>query len=177
VASQVLARSLWIAAAAVAAGVLGALAFQGERPTTHMGAFVAGGVMRHITPSDVKEVEVATRTQRWHFTRTPSGWVSSADMRAPGEKTRAAIEQGLLLLHNSAPERTLAGGAKSDAYGLEAPVMTITAKGRESFSIVFGGTNPLGLARYARVGNGQDVVLLPRFVADAWQGVVGQQAE
>ena len=166
-------RSLWIAAATVAAGVLGVLALHGERPTTHMSAFVAAGVMRHMAPSDVKEVEVAAGAQRWRFTRTPAGWASSADMRTASEKVRKAIDQGLLLLHNSAPERTFTSGATSDSYGLEAPMMTVMAKGSESFSIAFGNTNPLGLARYARVGDRKDVILLPSFVADTWHGVVG----
>ena len=160
-----------------AAAVLAVLALQGERPTTHMVAFVAGGVMRHIAPSDVSEVEVTAGARRWRFTRTTAGWVSSADMRALNEKTREAIDQGLLLLHNSAPERTLAGGATSDSYGLEQPTLTVTAKGRESFSIAFGSTNPLGLARYARIHGQPEVVLLPRFVADAWEGVVGAQGK
>jgi hypothetical protein len=177
VAPQVLSRSLWIASAAVAATVLIALALQGERPATHVGVFAAAGLMRHIPPAEVSHVEVASGARRWQFTRKPEGWVSSSATQAPAEKTGAAIEQGLRLLHNSAPERTLTGEEVSGAFGLESPTMTVTVKGRESFSVTFGGTNPLGLARYARVEGQRDVILLPHYVADAWQEVIGPQTQ
>jgi hypothetical protein len=175
VAPQVLSRALWIASAAVAAAALSVLALQGERPATHVSVFAAAGVMRHIPPEEVEHVEVAAGSRSWQFTRKPAGWESSAATQASSAKTGASIEQGLRLLHNSAPERTLTGAEASDpaAFGLVSPALTVTVKGRERFSIAFGGTNPLGLARYARVQGRSDVILLPRYVADAWEDVVG----
>jgi hypothetical protein len=38
--------------------------------------------------------------------------------------------------------------------------------------IEFGGANPLGLGRHARTGNARDIMLLPSFVADAWESVL-----
>jgi hypothetical protein len=176
VAAQVLSRALWIGAALAAASVLVVLALHGERPAT-IGVFAAAGVMRHIPPEDVSHVEVVAGTTRWQFTRKSARWESSNATQGYDAKTSAAIDQGLRLLHNSAPERTLAGEEGSGAFGLAAPAMVITVKGPESFSIAFGGTNPLGLARYARVQGQRDVILLPRYVADAWQQAVGLQSQ
>lgn len=175
VAPQALSRSLWIVGAMLAAGALLALALFGERPATHVGTFVPAGVMRHIPLQEIVEVEVASGTLRWRFARDAAGWhMAEATAPLPADAT-AGIDEALRLLHNSAPERTLSGDdlAGSAAFGLDLPALAVTVKGRESFSIAFGAANPLGLARYARVESRAEVVLLPRYVADAWEGVVG----
>lgn len=179
VAPQALSRSLWGAGAALAAGALLALALFGERPATHVGAFEPAGVMRHIPPQEIIEVEVASGKLRWRFMRAAAGWrKASATAPLPADAA-AGIEEALRLLHNSAPERTLSGDdlAGSAAFGLEPPALKIAVKGRTGFSIAFGAANPLGLARYARVEGRDEVVLLPRYVADAWEWVVGLRAK
>ena len=45
------------------------------------------------------------------------------------------------------------------------------AEGR-TVTIRFGGANPLGLARYTRIDARPEVVLLPAFVAQAWERVM-----
>lgn len=170
-------RLVWIAAASAAAAVLIALALIGERPATHVSVFVAAGVMRHILPAEVDQVDITSGAKRWQFLRRAGKWEASSPGHQLHEGTTGAIERGLLLLHNSAPERTLTAEEASGAFGLESPALTVALKGRESFSIAFGDSNPLGLARYARIEGHLDVVLLPRFVADAWQDVVNLQAQ
>jgi hypothetical protein len=59
------------------------------------------------------------------------------------------------------------------AYGLDPPALTVAIRGRGTFSIAFGVANPLGLARYARMGGSADVLLMPRYVADTWEEAVG----
>ena len=39
-------------------------------------------------------------------------------------------------------------------------------------TIEFGGANPLGLERYARIAGRTEILLMPAFVADAWDPVV-----
>jgi len=43
--------------------------------------------------------------------------------------------------------------------------------GDAGVTIEFGGTNPLGLERYARIAGRSEILLMPAFVADAWQMV------
>ena len=174
-APQALRRSLWSTAALVAAAALLALALYGERPSPHVGTFEAAGVMRHIPLEEIVAVEVASGLKRWWFTRDAAGWHVAAAEGPPAAKGAASIENALRLLRNSAPERILYGEelAGSAAFGLDPPALVVGVKGRTSFSVAFGAANPLGLARYARVEGHSEIVLLPRYVADAWEVVVG----
>jgi len=56
---------------------------------------------------------------------------------------------------------------------LAPPRLTVTARmtGGASITIEFGRTNPLGLERYARVVGRGEILLMPAFVADAWEPV------
>ena len=90
---------------------------------------------------------------------------------------RPQVEEGLALLHRSGPERILtpdeAVGSERD-FGLATPALSVTARTAwdPPFTIHFGGKNPLGLARYARVDGRAEVVLLPAFVAETWERLV-----
>ena len=174
-APQVLRQSLWSVAALVAATALLALALYGERPSPHFGTFEAAGILRHIPLEEIGAVEVASGARRWQFTRDAAGWRAAAASESPAATTAASIENALRLLRNSAPERILSGDelAGSAAFGLDPPALVVAVKGPVSFSVAFGVANPLGLARYARVEGHAEVVLLPRYVADAWEAVVG----
>lgn len=159
----------------LAAGALLALALLGERRATHVGTFEPAGVMRHIPLREIVEVEVASGALRWRFARDAAGWrAAAAEVPLPAKATER-IDEALRLLHNSAPERTLSGDDLGGfaSFGLDPPALKVAVKGRTGFSIAFGTANPLGLARYARVEGRAEVVLLPRYVADVWEGVVG----
>jgi len=80
---------------------------------------------------------------------------------------------GLKLLHNSAPQRTDLASEQLSEFGLAPPRLTVTARmtGGASITIEFGRTNPLGLERYARVVGRGEILLMPAFVADAWEPV------
>jgi len=49
----------------------------------------------------------------------------------------------------------------------------VRAANGTTFRIQFGGRNPLGAARYARVDGIEGVPMLPAYVGDAWQQVIG----
>jgi hypothetical protein len=175
VAAPQLKRALWPALAAAAGAALLGLALIGERPATHMAAFEPGGVMRHVAARDIAEVELAAGTRRWRFRRTQAGW-ESAQAGAPVPRDcNELIETGLKLLHNSSPERLLAGEelAQQSAFGLDQPALTVIASGKERFAISFGGANPIGLARYARIEGRSEVLLLPSYVAETWERLAG----
>ena len=167
-------RLFWLIAPLAAAGTLLWLALMGERPATHVARFEAAGVMRHIPLHEIYEVEIVSGARNWRFTKDPIGW-AAAGATAAGPLNVGRVDKGLRLLRDSAPERVLAASEPRDlaAYGLHPPVLSVIVKGRATFSVAFGIANPLGLARYARVGGRAEVLLLPRYVADSWEEAVG----
>ena len=175
VAAPLLKRALWPAAAALAAGVLLVLVLHGERPGPGEGKFEAAGLMLHIAPASVGEVEVTAGAKRWRFAREGGGWrVVEASLPAPPD-VAARIESALKLLHNAAPERILSGNelAAQASFGLDPPALAVVAVGASRFSIAFGVSNPLGLARYARIEGRAEVALVPGYLAETWEGAVG----
>jgi hypothetical protein len=57
------------------------------------------------------------------------------------------------------------------ALGPDSPRITIRPQSGAAFVIVFGGRNPLGSARYAKIDGTAGVVLLPAYVAETWEQV------
>jgi Domain of unknown function (DUF4340) len=164
----------WWIAAVLAAGFLGFLAFHGERPEAGLVRFEPAGLLVGWSLENLEAIEVSAGAEHRLFRRVGSGrWRGEAGPLPPNTEERIAT--GLKLLHNSAPERVFGAGELDERtlgdFGLVPPRLTITAKtaaGR-SVTIHLGGANPLGLARYARIEGRPEVVLLPAFVADAWE--------
>ena len=174
-AATVLKRALWPAAAAFAAAVLLALALYGERPGSNLEKFQAAGLMVHIAPASVNGVEITSGARRWRFARDGAGWrVVEAGLPPPPDFA-ARIESGLTLLHNAAPERILSGDelVAQASFGLDPPVLTVAATGAARFAAAFGTSNPLGLARYARIEGQGSVALVPGYVVEVWEGAAG----
>lgn len=173
--APLLKRALWPALAVLALAVLLALALPGERPGTRLEKFEASGLMVHIDPASIAEVEISAGTRRWRFARDGGGWRVVEAALAPPADAAARVENGLNLLHNAAPERFLAGDelAAQASFGLEPPALQVVATGASRFAVAFGASNPLGLARYARVEGRTDVALVPGYVAEAWESAVG----
>jgi hypothetical protein len=178
VASAALRRLAWPAAAVATAAFIVALAMHGERPEPGLARFVAAGLMT-VPPERVTEVDLDAGGRSWRLRRSEDGWavVHGGPLRIADP--RPQVEEGLALLHRSGPQRILtpdeAAGAERD-FGLAAPALSVTARTTSDppFTIHFGGKNPLGLARYARVDGRAEVVLLPAFVAEAWERLVTQ---
>lgn len=172
-------RHAWIAAAALAAGFLALLAFHGERANTSMATFQPAGFMAHVAATDVKSVEVLSGGKRWQFARGSDGrWTAPGAPSALPAEQAARLNQALALLRNAAAERLMTPaelGAQALAdFGLDAPRLSVTVRAGASttFSAAFGNANPIGLARYARIGGQDGVALLPGYVAEAWERVV-----
>lgn len=177
-AAPALSRLGWPLAAIAAAAVIAALAFHGERPEPGLARFEAAGLMRQLLPERVSQVEVEGAGARLVLARGPGGRWTSGGEPAAGELA-SRVETGLKLLHVSGPERSMAldelRGTPRAEFGLAPPALTVTARSGDSptFTVHFGGKNPLGLGRYARVEGTEEIVLLPGFVAEAWEQVVG----
>jgi hypothetical protein len=164
----------WPVAAIIAVGFIAVLAFHGERPEPGLARFAPAGLLADWPVRQVTSVDVAAGAQSRSFRRHPGGGWSSAAAGAPATADLAQrIETGLTLLHNSAPQRSDLSSAQLEEFGLEPPRLSVTARmtGGTDVTIEFGGANPLGLERYARVVGRNEILLMPAFVADAWERV------
>jgi len=162
----------WTVAATLAAGFIGLLAFQGERPEPGLARFAPAGILAEWPVSQVTSVEVSAGANHWLFLREPGdGWRVEAATTATTADLDERIEKGLKLLHNSGPQRTDLASEQLAEFGLAPPSLTITARmtGGAGITIEFGNTNPLGLQRFARVVGRSEIMLIPAFVADAWE--------
>ena len=180
VAAPTLKRYAWSAAAVLAAAAIVVLALHGRRPEPGFVRFEAAGVMVHITPESVSEVDVVAGDRRWRFTRTGTGEWSFRGPSGPAADWQDRVENGLRFLHNSAPQRVInsdeLGDASAAEFGLAPPRYTVsvsTASAAGAFVISFGSPNPQGLAQYASVAGRSNLYLLSRFVGAEWEAATG----
>lgn len=174
-------RVVWIGVAVGAAATLAVLAMHGQRPDpAGLARFEAAGIMLALDPAQVTAVDVRRAERQWRFQRHPGGgWTMDGTGPAPAETARA-LDDGLRLLHGSAPQRVLErseiDGIPLTEYGLAPPryVVVVQSPDAPPFSVEFGAVNPQGLAQYARVAGRDGVVLLPRFVGRSWETAIGQ---
>ena len=167
-------RYLWPIGAVLAAGFIGALAFHGSRPEPGLARFEAAGVLSDWQLREVVAVEVNAAARRRAYRRdADGGWRLESSDEVVAANLAEQIELGLKLLHNSAPQRTDLDSAQLTEFGLQPPRLTVVvaAANGASRTIEFGGANPLGLERYARIDGQRDIMLLPSFVVDAWEPV------
>jgi hypothetical protein len=182
VATPAVRRALWGGAAGTAAVLIAALALHGQRPEPGLVRFEPAGLMLHLPPERVAEVEVTAGAVWRRFVRTgPGAWAADGSAAAPPAGFSAALERALHLLNVSAPQRILEEaeirGVPAADYGLDPPrlVVRVRAMSGERFTIAFGGLNHQALAQYVRVASRADVALLPRFVGEAWEAAAGMR--
>ncbi len=178
-AAAALKRYAWAGAAVFAAAVIVALALHGRRPEPGLVRFEVAGVMLHIAPERVREVQVAAGGRRWTFTRVAAGdWTVAGPAVASGDWT-SRIESGLRFLHVSTPQSVMTrdeyAGTPAAEFGLDPPryLVSVRAPGAEPFTVQFGSANPQGLAQYVRVAGRDELFLLPRFVGEPWEAMTG----
>lgn len=164
----------WPAAAALAASFLAVLAFHGTRPEPGLLRFEAAGVLADWSTAEIVAVELTAAERQVGFRRDAGGQWRSAQNGAPAPADLAQrIETGLTLLRNSSPQRRDLPAGQAAEFGLAPPRLAVLARAADGKSrqIDFGGVNPLGLQRYARVAGEDGIMLLPTFVADPWESV------
>jgi hypothetical protein len=171
-------RYAWPALAAVALCYLVALGLTGGRPGPGLAAFEPRGLLREVRVEAISAIELSADGRSWRFERTPAGAWRVA--RGPPIAALAReLPLALTLLRNSGPERTLKASeiaaASVSEFGLDKPRVTVAiyAGPAPPLVIAFGGANALTSIRYARVVGDDDVVLLPAFVAEAWERLAG----
>jgi hypothetical protein len=167
----------WPLAAAAAFALLVGLALQGERRDP-MQEFKPAGLLTAFAPEDAREIEVAVGAEVWRF-RRDGAWRPLEPPKPVPPDFAQRIETALRLLRNSAPLRVLTaeevGRVPPLEYALAADSLRVEVRAADgaTFRIQFGGLNPLGSARYAKVDGMEGVPMMPAYVGDAWQQVIG----
>lgn len=168
-------------AAALAATLLLVLALHGERPEPGLDRFKPAGLLTAFAPEDAREIEVRRGRQAWRFRRDAGTWRMIDGSSPVSPESSGRIDAALRLLRDSGPMRVLANDEIGDqsasdyALGPGALAVTVRGPGNATFDVRFGSRNPLGQARYTRVGGVEGMPLLPAYVGDAWEQVVGEQ--
>jgi hypothetical protein len=171
VAQAAMKQGLALAAAAAAFLFLAVLAFHGERPKSGISELKPAGVMATTEPTLIREVLIGGSDGERRLARGTPEW-QAAD---------PAIEQGLRFLHVTAPQRVMTedevGATPAADFGLDPPALSVALHGEAGpvLAIAFGGPTPLGVARYARVAGRPGVVILPSYVAEAWEKVAASR--
>jgi hypothetical protein len=180
VATALARRAAWVGVALVAVGFVGYLALHGERRDAALQRFESEGFLATVDLSSVRRVVVEAGGRQSIYDRSSDGrWSMGNPPQAVASDLAQRLEQAVDLLQRVKPERQFTAEEMTQmpkaSLGLEPPVMRVsvaTASGAPPFVIVFGTENPLGHARYAWVGD--SLWLVPRHMADAWDGMVRQ---
>lgn len=176
-AAQALKRAALLGTAGLAASLIMVLALHGRRPDPGLGRFAPAGVMLHLPPDDVVEVQVRAGDRLQSFTRAVAGGWNTGGTPVSEENARR-LDSGLRFLHVSAAQRIMAPeeyrGATLADFGLDPPHYSVEVRGATSapFVIHYGAIHPQGLAQYTRIGGNAAIVLLPRFVGEPWEALV-----
>lgn len=176
--SQAQARSrVWLGLAVLLLAALVLAALWSPDRQQPLQAFQAAGPLRELPADRVAAITLRQGGRQWRAERTAQGWVLTP---APAPPAAAAhIDAAVNLLRNAAVERELQAVAPEFGLGESALEVRIYAAGAgpgPAFEFRFGAANPIGLARYAQVRAGDGAVqtlLLPAYVADAWEQVIG----
>jgi hypothetical protein len=177
VAPPLIRRLGWPLAAAAAFAFLVGLALQGERRDP-MQDFKPAGLLTAFAPEDAREIEIGTGAEVWLF-RRDGAWGSVEPAKPLPADFAQRIETALRLLRNSAPLRVLTAEEVArvppSEYALTADSMRVQVGAADgaTFRVQFGGLNPQGSARYAKVDGMEGVPMLPAYVGDAWEQVIG----
>jgi hypothetical protein len=164
--------------AALAVAALTALALTGRRPEPGLAPFEAAGVMAAIPVETIRAVDVRDHDRHWRFQRIGEGWRHAGSAAAPGADATTLVTAALRFLHASAPQRRLPGieiaSPQRAEFGLDPPryVVSVQAEGQRPFEVAFGAINPQGLAQYVQVATDPDVLLLQRYVGEAWEAAM-----
>jgi hypothetical protein len=181
VAASLIRRLAWPLSAVAALAFLVALALHGERPDP-MQKFKAAGLLTAFTPEDAREVEIVTGAEVWRF-RRDGEWRAGDPSKSVPADLAVRLETALRLLRNSAPLRVLTvdevARVPPSEYELVSDSVRVLVRAADgaTFRIQFGGRNPLGVARYARVDGMEGIAMLPAYVGDAWDQVIGGPRE
>lgn len=173
-------RLAWPSAAALALLFVVGLALTGKRPDAGIAQFKPSGLLTAFAPDDTREVEIAVGGKTWRFRREDDGWQSVETPRKVSSDAGERIDAALRLLRNAGPLRVLTVDEVAEVpesqYALGAQSLLVRLHGPNGamFQVQFGGRNPLGSARYSRVMGVEGLPMLPTYVSEAWEQVIGE---
>jgi hypothetical protein len=172
-------RLAWPLAAALALLFVVGLALTGKRPDAGIVQFKPSGLLTAFAPDDTREVRIAVGGKTWRFRREEVWQSVEAPAKVPPD-TGQRIEAALRLLRNAGPLRVLTADEVAQvprsgyALGAQSLLVRLTGPDGATFEVQFGGSNPLGSARYSRVTGVEGMPMLPAYVAQAWEQVIGE---
>jgi hypothetical protein len=176
VAAALIRRWAWPFVAAAAFAFLVAAAMHGQRRDP-MQEFRPAGLLTAFAPEDAREVEITLGGKVWRFRRDGEWRSRDLSTTAPADLSNR-IDTALRLLCNAAPLRVLTAEEVARVppaeYALAADSLRVQVRAANgaAFRIQFGGRNPLGSARYAKVDGMDGVPLVPTYVGDAWEQMI-----
>ena len=177
VAPSLIGRLAWPLAAALALLFVVGLALTGKRPDAGIAQFKASGLLTAFAPEDTHEVEIAVGGKTWRF-RREDVWHAAEVPAKVAPDVGERIEAALRLLRNAGPLRVLTADEVAQmpeseyALGAQSLLVRLSGPNGATFQVQFGGSNPLGLARYSRVTGVEGMPMLPAYVAQAWEQVI-----
>ena len=179
VAPSLIGRLAWPLAAALALLFVVGLALTGKRPDAGIAQFKASGLLTAFAPEDTHEVEIAVGGKTWRF-RREDVWHAVEVPAKVAPDVGERIEAALRLLRNAGPLRVLTADEVAQmpeseyALGAQSLLVRLSGPNGATFQVQFGGSNPLGSARYSRVMGVEGLPMLPAYVAQAWEQVIGE---
>jgi hypothetical protein len=181
VAASLLKGRGWLLAVVVSGAAMALLAMLGAERQKMLQQHQASGTMRELTAEQIVVLRVAAGERQWRLVRSAPGWACEPTVAAAGADLDARVDAALRLLRNAAPEREFE--SDSPEFGLSPPALLVRvytaadATMPAAFEIAFGGANPIGMARYARVtyGGQRQTLLLPAYVAEAWETLLASR--
>jgi hypothetical protein len=174
---RALKRLAWVGAALAGLAVASLVIATGDPPDLGLAHPDAAGPMVAIPVEHVTAVEVHAGKRHWRFERADGRWRAGKGVAPTG--FGAHVDAGLRFLHASAPDRRLPAAELEEWFleeaGLDPPLYVVSARTDDArtLTVAFGMPNPHGLAQYARVGEDREVLLLPRYVGEAWEAATG----
>lgn len=163
----------WLAL--LAAGWLIAMVGWGQRPRQEqLVTFVAAGVM-HEAPEAVTALTLSRGRETRRLTREAVGvWRDARGVLPPPLQSSLAL--AVKFLHTARPVRELdeaeIAGAQASEFGFDAQDFRVTAQlAGSELRLEFGRVTPEGSLQYLRMEGHEGVILMSRFVGEAWEEV------
>jgi len=141
--------------------------FERHQPTTDERAERKDKVFAGLDRDAVVGIEVANAKGRFTLVKRGDDWELTAPLA--DRANRSAVNSLLSTLEALKAERTLAGAdVDLAAYGLADPELSVTLQDAQGVArtLKLGGELPLGATRAAMTGEGGDVYVVSKWVAD-----------
>jgi hypothetical protein len=173
-------RTLAVAGALLAVGVLAGMLLSGRTPgTKRYVRFEPGGLMAEA-PDRISRVELTAAGQRFALVRdTPGAWRAEPAPSAPLSGALVThVETGIHFMHVAPPTRVIERDeyerTRLSEFGLDPPryAVWLFAPGRAVLKTAFGSPNPMQISQYVRVEGREELYLLPRFIGREWEQVI-----